>query len=100
MNRVNFLVSLSTDSVVVHEERSSGERTPPKHETPNVPNSTELSGVRVRDVITILPVTSPEPIMSVQFLSKTGKDATYEGGDGWKGYLFPARVGIPTLMYQ
>ena len=31
---------------------------------------------------------------SVHFLSKDGKSASYEGGDGWKSCLFPTRVGI------
>ena len=33
-------------------------------------------------------------IGSVHFLSKDGKGASYEGRDGWKSCLFPARVGI------
>ena len=31
-----------------------------------------------------------EPSFSVE----NGKNASYEGSDGWKGCLFPARVGI------
>ena len=31
---------------------------------------------------------------TVHFLSKDGKGASYEGRDGWKSCLFPARVGI------
>ena len=36
-------------------------------------------------------------IMSVHFLSKDGKNASYEGRDGWK-FFFKARVSIPTFM--
>ena len=32
-------------------------------------------------------------IRTVHFLSKDGKGASYEGRDGWKSCLFPARVG-------
>ena len=32
------------------------------------------------------------------FLSKDGKGASYEGRDGWKSCLFPARVG--TLAFD
>ena len=37
-----------------------------------------------------------ERIKTVHFLSKDGKGASYEGRDGWKGCLFPARVGTLT----
>ena len=33
-------------------------------------------------------------IRTVHFLSKVGKGASYDGRDGWKSCLFPARVGI------
>ena len=33
-------------------------------------------------------------IRTVHFLSKGGKGASYDGRDGWKSCLFPARVGI------
>ena len=36
-------------------------------------------------------------IMSVRFLSQKGKSASYEGKDGWKKWLFPAKVGALTL---
>ena len=36
-------------------------------------------------------------IRTVNFLSKDGKGASYEGRDGWKKCLFPARVGIFQL---
>ena len=37
-------------------------------------------------------------IRTAHFLSKEGKGASYEGRDGWKGCLFPARVG--TLSFD
>ena len=42
-------------------------------------------------------------IRAVHFLSKYGKGASYEGRDGWKNCLFPARVGISdpdVMMYE
>ena len=36
-------------------------------------------------------------IRTVHFLSKDGKGACYEGREGWKGCLFPARVGTLTF---
>ena len=33
-------------------------------------------------------------IRTVHFLSKDGKGASYDGRDGWKSCLFPAKVGI------
>ena len=37
-------------------------------------------------------------ISPVHFLSKDGIGASYEGKDGWKSCLFPAGVGILTLI--
>ena len=36
----------------------------------------------------------------VHFPSKDGKDASYEEGKGWRGCLFPARVGIFSVMFD
>ena len=36
-------------------------------------------------------------IRTVHFLSKDGKSASYDGRDGWKGCLYPARVGISNF---
>ena len=38
-------------------------------------------------------------IRSIQFPSKDGEVASYWAGDGWKSCWFPARVGIPILIY-
>ena len=35
--------------------------------------------------------------MTVHFLSKDGENASYDGRDGWKSCLFPARVGISNF---
>ena len=42
-------------------------------------------------------------IRTVHFLSKDGKGASYDGRDGWKSCLFPARVGkfdFDVIMYK
>ena len=42
-------------------------------------------------------------IRAVHFLSKDGKGASWDGRDGWKSCLFPARVGIfdfNVIMYR
>ena len=36
-------------------------------------------------------------VRTVHFLSKDGKSASYDGRDGWKSCLFPARVGISNF---
>ena len=36
-------------------------------------------------------------IRAVHFLSKDGKGASFDGRDGWKSCLFPARVGISNF---
>ena len=36
-------------------------------------------------------------IRTVHFLSKEGKGVSYDGRDGWKSFLFPARVGISNF---
>ena len=67
-NRVNSLDSLSTDSYVLYVQRSTGEQTPPRHNTLNVLKSTELSRFHVRDVSTISAATSPElMIVTIEF---------------------------------
>ena len=48
----------SIDSDIFYVERLPEEHTPKKHKIPNVPDSTELSRVHVRDLIKISHVTS------------------------------------------
>ena len=51
----------STDSEFFYLERSSGEQSPPRNNTPDISNSTELSGALAREVITISSIESPGP---------------------------------------
>ena len=51
----------STDSDVYYEEQSSPERSPIRHNTPIILNSTQLSGAMDPETITISSVASPEP---------------------------------------
>ena len=60
MNPLLSLDSSSTESDVVWVERSSGEGSPIRNNTPAVLNSTELSGAMGRETVTISSVASPE----------------------------------------
>ena len=51
----------STDSDVFYVEQSSPERSPIRHNTPIILNSTQLSGTMDPETITISSVDSPEP---------------------------------------
>ena len=55
------LSSSSTDSDVFYVEQSSAEGSPIGHSTPVILDSTTMSGVMEREVITISSVASPEP---------------------------------------
>ena len=55
------LNSSSTESYVFYVEQSSVEGSPIRNNTPAILNSTEISGVMEREVITISSVVSPEP---------------------------------------
>ena len=57
----NSSFNLSTDSDVFYVEQSSPERSPIRHNTPTILNSTQLSGALDPETITISSVASPEP---------------------------------------
>ena len=57
----NFSSNSSTDSDVFYVEQSSPERSPIRHNTPVILNSTQLSGATDPETITISSVASPEP---------------------------------------
>ena len=57
----NSSFNSSTDSDVFYVEQSSPERSPIRHNTPIMLNSTQLSGAMDPETITILSVASPEP---------------------------------------
>ena len=57
----NLSFNSSTDSEVFYMEHSSPERSPIKHNTPAILNSTQLSGAIDPELITISSVASPEP---------------------------------------
>ena len=89
MNWVNSLDSLSAHSDVFYVERSSGEHTSPRPQTPNNLISTELSAVYVKNLITISRITSLEPnIMSIE--SDT-IELTVVYGYGRRYSIFPTR---------
>ena len=57
---MNSSHSSSTDSDVFDVERSSGEYSPSRNNTPDILNSTELSGAPAKEVITMSSVNSLE----------------------------------------
>ena len=57
----NSSFNSSTDSDVFYVEQSSPERSPIRHNTPTILNSTQLSGALDPETITISSVASPEP---------------------------------------
>ena len=57
----NLSVNSSTDSDVFYVEQSSPERSPIRHNTPAILNSTQLSRAIDPETITISSVASPEP---------------------------------------
>ena len=57
----NLSFNSSTDSDVFYVEHSSPERSPIRHNTPIIHNSTQLSGAMDPETITISSVASPEP---------------------------------------
>ena len=56
-------------------------------------NCEEYVGAGINTLVSV-----SDGIGASSFLSKDGKGASFEGKDGWKSCLFPARVGILTLM--
>ena len=74
------LSSFSTDSDVFYVEQSSVERSPIRHSTPVILDSTTMSGVMEREVITISSVASPEP--RIVTLDSDPKDPTMPYGFG------------------
>ena len=61
MNPLLPLDSSSTESDIFYVERSSEKNSPARNNTPAVLNSTQLSGARARETITISSVASLEP---------------------------------------
>ena len=57
---MNSSHSFSTDSDVFDVERSLGEYSPPRNNTPDILNSSELSGAAAKEVLTISSVNSLE----------------------------------------
>ena len=57
----NFSLDSSTDSHVFYVERSSAKSSLIRNNTPAILNSTELSGAKAKETITISSVASPEP---------------------------------------
>ena len=85
-------VSLNlTDSDLFSEEQISSEPSPQRNNSPNIINSTELSGMHTREMLTISSVTSPEP--DIVSLEEDSNDPTIPYGFGVQQPIVP-----PTLI--
>ena len=87
MIRTKSLESISTESDVFYVERSSGEDSPDRSNTPAVLKSTQLSGALAREVNTISSVASPEP--QIVTIESNSNEPTIPYGHGWQVPIIP-----------
>ena len=89
------LRSSSTDSDVFYVEQSSAEGSPIRHSTPVILDSTTMSGVMEREVITISSVASPEP--RIVTLDSDPNDPTMPFGFGNQYPIVPPSLNDLNL---
>ena len=90
-----YLDSSSTESDVFYVEQSSLEGSPIRNNTPAILNSTEISGVMEREVITISSVASPEPRFVT--LESDSNDPTITYGFGRQQPVVPPSLNDLNL---
>ena len=91
----NPSLNSSTDSDFFYVEQSSVEGSPIRINTPAILNSTEISGVIEREVITISSVASPEPRNVT--LDRDSKDPTIPYGFGSQQPIVPSSLNDLNL---
>ena len=89
MNPLPSLDPSSTESNVLHVERSSEEGSPARNNTPAVLNSTQLSGAKARETITISSVASLEPQLVT--IDSDSNEPTFPYGFGSQHPFVPPR---------
>ena len=89
------LNSSSTESDVFYVEQSSTEGSPIRNNSPAIFNSTEISGVMEREVISISNVLSPEP--RIITLDSDSNDPTIPYGFGNQQPIVPPRLNDLNL---
>ena len=89
------LDSYSTESDVFYVEQTSTEGSPIRNNTPAILNSTEISEVMEREVITISSVASPEP--RIVTLDSDSNDPTMPYGFGNQQPIIPPRLNDLNL---
>ena len=89
------LSSSSTDSDVFYVEQSSAEGSPIRHSTPVILDSTTMSGVMEREMITISSVASPEP--RIVTLDSDPNDPTMPYGFGNQYPMVPPSLNDLNL---
>ena len=87
--------SSSIDSDVFYVEQTSTEGSPIRNNTPAILNSTEISGVMEREVITISSVASPEP--RIVTLDSDSNDPTIPYGFGNQQPIVPPSLNDLNL---
>ena len=83
------------DSDVFFVEQLSNEPNPQRNNSPNIPNSTELSGTHTREMPTISSVASPEPVI-VTFADDSN-DPTFPYGFGAQQPIVPSSLNDLNL---
>ena len=85
----------SIDSDLFFAEQLSSEPSPQRNNSPNITNSTELSGTHTRKMPTISSITSPEP--DVFTLDDNSNDPTFPYGFGAQQPIVPQSLNDLNL---
>ena len=96
----NSSFNLSTDSDVFYVEQSSPERSPIRHNTPTILNSTQLSGTLDPETNTISSVASPEP--QIVTIESDSNEPTFPYAFGAQYPIVPPSLNdlnLPTLIF-
>ena len=89
----------STDSDVFYVEQSSNDQSIPRPNTPNVLNSTELSGDDTREMISISSIASPEP--QIETIDDDPNEPTMPYGFGRQIPIVPLNLNdlnLPPIL--
>ena len=85
----------TNDPDVIYVELLSGEPSPPRLNTPNIFNSTELSRKNTRQIITLSSLPSPEP--QIVTIDSDLNEPTMPLGFGWQLPIIPTRLNNVNL---
>ena len=94
----NLSLDLSTDSDVFYVERSSAEGSAIRHNTPSIPNSTELSGAKARETTTFSSITSPET--QIVTIDSDSNELTFPYEFGNQHAIVPLKLNDLNLPHK